>query len=112
MPFPLDDCRTRGHLLALRQTEPRFHPGDVEREHPRGCDVLSPALLQDGVPQRLGPFALAPDLVSEIAGVSGPGDVARNPLELRPYESKVLQFLHRAIRSFEQDRPRRRALEG
>src|SRR6266571_7718500 len=100
----VDDRLPRGHVFDLRQDEPRLDPRDVESDHAGRGDIMAAPLLHDGVPQRLGPFALDPDLVSQIAGIARPGDVDRDPVELRLHESKVLEFLDRAIGSFEDDR--------
>src|SRR2546422_11348474 len=63
----VNDRLPRGHVLDLRQDEPCLDPGDVEGEHPGRRDIMPLPLLHDGVPQRLGPFAPDPDLVSQIA---------------------------------------------
>src|SRR2546426_7347045 len=107
-----DDRLPRGPVFDLRQDEPGLNPREVEGEHPGRGDVMAFPFLHDGVPQRLGPFALDPDLVSEIARIARPGDVDRDPVELRLRESKVLEFLDRAIGPFEHDRTGGRALQG
>src|SRR3989441_12642061 len=107
----VDDRLPRGHVLDLREDEPGLDPCDVEGEHPRGRDVVSLTQLHDRVPQRLGPFTFDPDLVSQVAGVSGPRDLHGNAIELRLDEPEVLQFLNGAVRSLEQDRPGRGPLE-
>src|SRR5712664_479740 len=107
----IDDRLPRGHVLDLREDEPGLDPRDVEGEHPRGRDVVSLTPLHEHVPQGLGPFALDPDLVSEVAGVSGPRDLDGDAIELRLDESEVLEFLNRAIRTLEQNRSGRGPLK-
>src|SRR5438445_445828 len=107
----IDNRFPRRHVLDLREDEPGLDPCDVEGEHPRGRDVVSLTPLHERVPQRLGPFALNPDFVSEVARVSGPRDLDGNAIELRLDESEVLQLLNSAISRFQQNRPGRGSLE-
>src|SRR3989449_7860082 len=107
----IDDRLPRRHVLDLRKDEPGLDACDVQCKHPCGRDVVSLPLLHHRVPQRLGPFALDPDLVSEVAGVSGPRDLDGNAIELRLDKPEVLQFLNGAIGPLEQDRPGRGPLE-
>src|SRR5207244_11271493 len=68
----IDDRLPRRHVLDLRKDEPGLDACHVQCHHPCGRDVVSLPLLHDRVPQSLGPFTLDPDLVSEVARVSGP----------------------------------------
>ena len=71
--------------------QPSFHAGNIERQHSGGVQIELLAFVGESVPDFHGVVPRHPDLVAEIAGVAGAGNVDRHSCDFAAGDAEVFQ---------------------
>ncbi len=86
-----DEGFARAHVVDVEEDQARFDARHVEGEHARRRDVVGPAHVHERVIDRLALLPGNPDLVAEVAGVSGARDLHRDAAQARRRDPEVLE---------------------
>src|SRR5262249_47397476 len=107
--------RDQGLLAAdvvnLNEKQAGLNAGNVEREHAGGVDIKLPPGIHERVPDLHGFIPGNPDLVAEVAGVAGAGDVDRHAGDLAAGYAEIFQVGDVSLRDRLKQPARRGSLE-
>ena len=91
------------HVVDADQNQTRLDPRDVEREHAGRENAMLVPCLHEPIPQGLRVGGVGPDLVAEIARISGTGDLDRYTPDLAFGESEEAQVVGHSVRGVMQN---------
>ena len=82
----------RTGVVNFDQQQPRFNPRDIQGQHSGSVQIKLLALVCQRVPHLDRVIPRNPDLISQVAGVAGAGDVHRYTCNLATRHAKVSEI--------------------
>ncbi len=86
-----DQRLLRTGVIDFNEQQASFHSGYVERQHARGVQIELLALVGQCVPHFHRIIPWHPDLIAEIAGITGARNVDRHSSNFAAGHTKVFQ---------------------
>src|SRR5438105_13287361 len=79
-------------VVHFDEQQSGFNARDIQRQHSSRMDVELPTSVHNRVPDFNGVIPWNPDLVPQVARVTGAGDVYKNVTNLAASHSKILEI--------------------
>src|SRR5581483_129318 len=87
-----DQCLFCAYIVDVGKNQSGFDAGDVESQHSGSMDVEFSAGLHQRVPNFYSVVPGNPNFITQVAGITGAGDVNRNARDAAAGDAKIFQI--------------------